>query len=136
MSGRVFGASLFFVVTLGAWSKLPAAAVTGQPGIVLPYDVVDPSAAQAKRFQQKGDYVTAVLINEAILARDPSDQEALHRMIECQKAVEKKERAQTEEPPKKPSPGNDEGLSELPNLVPTDTDKAQKPPEELHKPLL
>src|ERR1019366_4955464 len=130
MNARILGLTFFILGLAGLRPALYAADEQAHSRVVLSYGILEPSAALAERFQKRGDYETAVLINEAILERDPTDRQALRRMVECHEAQVKKERPEEPAAVQPPKPESDDGLSDLPNLIAGQPANAQKPKED------
>ena len=127
----------FLIVGLaGTMRGLQAAGAPGRESVVLPYDVVGPSDRAAKLFQKRGDYVTAVLLYEAVLEQNPSDPQALKSMIDCHEALAKKEKPETPEVVRPREPANDESLADLPDLIPADKAATQQQAKNPANPLL
>src|SRR5476649_1127987 len=97
MNRRILAMSFFMVGLAGGTAVLHAAQAPERAGVVLPYDILDPSIHVAELFQRRGDYTTAVLLYEAVLERNPSDSLALKSMVDCHEALAKKEKQETPE---------------------------------------
>ena len=136
MNARTLWLSLFILGLTGARPRLNAADGTARAGVLLPYDIVDPSMSLAKHFQTRGDYATAVLLYDAILERDPSDRETFRRMIGCHEAMVKKDLPEKQADAAHQKLETDDGLSELPSLIPNQPADAKKPEQDLNRHLL
>lgn len=112
MNVRIFSVLVFMIGLTG-----PAAEAASHDQVELSYDILDPSPHLAIRYQKRKDYSTAILLNEAILKRDPSDRQALKRMVECHEALVKKDRQSEPETARRPKADPDDGFSDLPNLT-------------------
>jgi hypothetical protein len=134
---RICKLSVMVAGLLAPLTELCAAEASGRAPVQLPYAAVKPSASLASRLQKEGDYATAVLVNEAILQESPSDRQALQRMLECHEALVKIERKENPAPYPRTPGASDDGLTDLPDIIPADTATAQpKPPDDHNPPLL
>jgi hypothetical protein len=135
MNIKLFMMSFCFMGLAGITADLHAAGASGQESVTLPYDVMDPSITTAKTYQKRGDYETAVLLYDAVLERNPSDQQALKSMVQCYKALQDENQSKPENIHRNQAPG-DESLSDLPNLVPNDSTNAQESSQKQARPVL
>jgi len=126
MNFRILSVPFLLLGLAGITPPLQAAGTPVREGVTLPYDILDPSVRVAKRYQKHGDYVTAVLLYDAILERNPSDAQALKSMVECYQALEKNERKGTPESIHPEKATGEDALSDLPNLIPDDHANAQR----------
>jgi hypothetical protein len=113
----------------------PAAENPGRESVTLPYDILDPSAGMAKHYEKKGDFETAVLLYDAVLERDPSDEKSFRSMVKCYTSLENNEHGLPAEN-SKPRMSRDDVLSDLPDLIPADAANAQKRSDKPTSPLL
>jgi hypothetical protein len=125
----------FCLLGLTGMSNLLAAGEPVHEAVTIPYDVMDPSIKVAKSYQKRGDCETAVQLYDAVLERNPTDQQALKSLVQCYKALE----TEGQEQPaavQKPKTGDDDSLSDLPNLVPADSTNAQETTQKKAPPVL
>ena len=127
--------SVVFMGLVGTTVDLQAAGAPIRESVTLPYDVMDPSVHVARTYQKHGDYETAVLLYDAVLERNPSDQQALKSLVQCYKALEDEGQDNSASIGKTPEKADD-NLSDLPNLIPNDSTNAQDPSQKPTRPLL
>jgi len=125
MSYRILAISIVAIGMAGLAADLRAAETGGRTGVELSFDILDPSPTVAIRAQKHNDFVTAILLNEAILKREPLDRQALKRMVECHEALAKQDRQEISAVSQRPKTAEEDGFQDLPNLARQNFDTRQ-----------
>jgi len=136
MNTKFLALTFFFTSVIASPAPVRAAGPDGGAPVELSYDIIEPSMTLAKRFQKQGDYVTAMLLYEEVLKDNPSNKQALKRMVECHEALAKKDAAEKSKVIPQAKPTSDDALSDLPNLIPADNTNAQQPAQSANNHIL
>jgi hypothetical protein len=118
MSVRIIRAVPLFIAIL-ILSPALYAADNSTPSDANQSKFIHPSVSLAKQFQKLHDNVAAIMVYDAILEKHPKDKQILNRMVRCHELMLQRELSEAIEESQPSTKVADDGLPDLPQLVPT-----------------